>query len=75
MVQDRLSEAVLCRLRELGLPASLIELGNFHENFFRRGWVMFVRDGDQTADVHLVQPRPRNPRDRERCGPRTPRAC
>ncbi len=60
MVQDCLSKAVLRRLRELGLPSSLMELGEFHENFLDRGWIMFVRDGDKTADVHLVEPPARN---------------
>jgi hypothetical protein len=47
---------VLRRLKELGLPQCLIEIGEFRDNFFSRGWVMFVRDGDHVADVHLVQP-------------------
>jgi hypothetical protein len=56
MVQDRLTNAVLRRLKELGLPPSLINLGQFRDNFFLRGWVMFVRDGDEVANVHLVEP-------------------
>ena len=57
MVQDRLNEAVLRRLKELGLPQCLMDLGEFRENFLRNRWVMFVRDGDKLADVHLVQPK------------------
>ena len=56
MVQDRLTKAVLRRLKELGLPPSLIELGEFRDSFFFHQWVMFVRDGDKIVDVHLVQP-------------------
>ncbi len=56
MVQERLSNAVLGRLKELGLPQFLIDFGDFHDKFFQQRWVMFVRDGDQTADVHLVEP-------------------
>ena len=56
MVQDRLTEAVLRRFRELGLPPSLIDLGEFRESFFFRRWVMYVRDGDNIVNVHLVQP-------------------
>ena len=58
MVEDRLTKAVLLRLEELGLPPSLIDLDGFRESFFFRQWVMFVRDGDKVANVHLVQPRP-----------------
>ncbi len=57
MVHDRLTKIVLHRLGELGLPSSLIELGEFRDNFFFHRWVMFVRDGDDVANVHLVQPR------------------
>jgi hypothetical protein len=57
MVQDRLTESVLRRLRELGLPESLIELDEFRDPFLRQGWVMFVRDRDAIADVHLCEPR------------------
>ncbi len=58
MVQDRLEKAVLRRLKELGLPPSLIEVEVFRDAFLSQGWVMFVRDGDDAANVHLVQPRP-----------------
>ncbi len=58
MVQDRLTQAVMLRLQELGLPLCLMDLDQFRENFFFHGWVMFVRDGDSVADVHLVQPHP-----------------
>jgi hypothetical protein len=58
MVDDRLNKAVMRRLQELGLPTFLIDLSEFRDNFFFRRWVMFVRDGDQIADVHLVRPRP-----------------
>lgn len=57
MVQDRLTEAVLRRLKELGLPPSLLELGEFRESFLFQRWVMFVREGDDVANVHLVEPR------------------
>ncbi len=56
MVQDRLIKAVLRRFKELGLPPSLIELDEFRDHFLLHGWVMFVRDGDAVANVHLVQP-------------------
>jgi len=57
MVQDHLTETVLRRLDELALPLSLIELGEFRDHFFQDGWVMFVRDHDTVANVHLIQPR------------------
>jgi hypothetical protein len=56
MVQDQLTREVLCRLKELGLPQSLIDLDEFREHFFVHRWVMFVRDHDKVVDVHLVQP-------------------
>lgn len=56
MVEDRLTEAVLRRLQELGLPPSLIELEQFREHFIQRRWVMFVRDCDPVIDVHLCEP-------------------
>ncbi len=62
MVQDYLTEAVLCRLRELDLPPSLIDLEEFRDHFFKDQWVMFVRDRDKVADVHLVQPTLKNGR-------------
>jgi hypothetical protein len=55
-VQERLNKAVLRRLEELGLPASLLDLGDFRDQLFLHRWVMFVRDGDKMATVHLVQP-------------------
>jgi hypothetical protein len=73
MAQDRLHNAVMRRLKELGLPPSLMDLAEFRHRFFFEGWVMFVRDGDQVANVHLVQPqqrmnslRPRHLPNRER---------
>jgi hypothetical protein len=66
MVQDHLTETVLRRLDELGLPLSLIELGEFRHHFFQDGWVMFVRDHDKVANVHLVQP-PHRVKMRRRC--------
>jgi len=57
MRQKQITNAVMHRFEELGLPASLLELDNFRDNFLDEGWVMFVRDGDKIADVHLVQPR------------------
>ncbi len=59
MVADRLTKTVLRRFRELGLPPSLIDVDEFRDRFLLQGWVMFVRDGDDDADVHLVQPRRR----------------
>jgi hypothetical protein len=56
MVQDRLNKAVLRRLKELGLPTSLMELDPFRDHFFSHRWVMVVRDHDDIADVHLVEP-------------------
>jgi hypothetical protein len=56
MVEDQLNRAVRRRLKELGLPPFLVELGEFHEKFFLHRWVMFVRDGDEVANVHLIQP-------------------
>jgi len=56
MVQDRLNRAVLSRLEELGLPQSLVDVDEFRDRFFRDRWVMFVRDRDKIADVHLVEP-------------------
>ena len=56
MVQDRLTKAVMRRLKELGLPPTLIDLGDFHDKLFDHHWVMYVRDHDTIADVHLVQP-------------------
>jgi hypothetical protein len=58
MAQEQLGKTVLRRFEELGLPPSLIELGEFREHFFVHHWVMFVRDRDKVADVHLVQLRP-----------------
>jgi hypothetical protein len=57
MVQDQLTKAVLCRLKELGLPPSLIDLDQVRDHLFSHRWVMVVRDHDKIADVHLVQPR------------------
>ena len=57
MSQKHLANAVRHRFEELGLPASLLEYGSFRDNFLSQGWLMFVRDGDKIADVHLVQPR------------------
>jgi hypothetical protein len=56
MVQDHLNTAVLQRLQELGLPPSLIDIVEFRDNFIFNHWVMFVRDRDKIADVHLIQP-------------------
>ena len=57
MVRDGLTKAVLRRFKELGLPPSLMDFGDFREHFLRHRWIMFVRDGDKVADVHLIQPR------------------
>ncbi len=56
MVQDRLTKALVRRLQELGLPQSLINIDEFRDRFLTHGWVMFVRDGDDVVNVHLVQP-------------------
>ncbi len=61
MGQDRLTKAVLRRLKELGLPACLMDIEEFRENFLVRRWVMFVRDGDPIAHVHLFQPQSHSP--------------
>lgn len=57
MGQEQITNAVMHRFEELGLPVSLLEFGNFRDNFIEEGWLMFVRNGDKIADVHLVQPR------------------
>jgi hypothetical protein len=57
MLQDRLTKTVLRRFEELGLPPSLIEFDQFRDHLFHDGWVMFVRDHDKIANVHLIQPR------------------
>ena len=58
MVQDRLTKAVLRRLKELDLPACLLEVEEFRDKFFFSGWLMMVRHGDKVANVHLIQPSP-----------------
>ena len=68
MVQDRLNRAVLSRLQELGLPQSLVDVDEFRDRFFRDHWVMFVRDRDKIADVHLVEPHQRAKSFRRRSG-------
>ncbi len=67
MVQDRLTKAVERRLKELGLPPAVMDLGEFRDKFFVQGWVMFVRDHDQIADIHLVQPQQPTQPARRRC--------
>ena len=66
MPLDRLTKTVVSRLRELGLPPTLIDLDGFRDNFFLNRWVMIVRDGDEVADVLLVQPRRRKLSSRRR---------
>jgi hypothetical protein len=56
MVHDRLNQAVLRRLQELGLPRELMQIQQFRDRLFQQGWVMFVRDQDAAADVHLFEP-------------------
>jgi hypothetical protein len=56
MTQDRLTKAIVRRLKELGLPPSLIDVEVFRDKFFLHRWVMFVRDGDEVINVHLMQP-------------------
>jgi hypothetical protein len=56
MTPDVLSKKVLSRLRELGLPACLVDIEEFRDKFFHDQWVMFVRDSDKIANVHLVEP-------------------
>ncbi len=68
MVQDRLKKAVLRRLKELGLPQCLMDVGDFRDRFFFHRWVMFVRDRDNVANVHLVQPQQRTESLRNRRG-------
>ncbi len=67
MAQDVLTKTVLRRLRELDLPASLLDIEEFRDNFFLHQWVMLVRDGDKLANVHLVQPRLRKSSSRTEC--------
>ena len=55
-LQNRLTKEVQQRLEELGLPPEVTELDGFRENFFLRSWVMLVRDHDDVADVHLIEP-------------------
>jgi hypothetical protein len=57
MVPEQLTEEVLGRFKELGLPTSLMELDEFREHFFQHQWVMYVHDRDAVANVHLFQPR------------------
>jgi hypothetical protein len=59
MLQDGLTKTVPHRFEELGLPPTLIELGQFRDHFFQDGWLMYVRDQDKIANVHLIQPRQR----------------
>jgi hypothetical protein len=66
MARNRLTEVVLRRLKELGLPPCLLDLGEIRDKFFFRRWVMLVRDGDKVADVHLFQPRPNIPLARQK---------
>jgi hypothetical protein len=56
MAPDVLTKKVLRRLKELGLPACLVDMEEFRDRFFLQHWVMFVRDSDKIAHVHLVQP-------------------
>jgi hypothetical protein len=56
MTQDVLTKKVLGRLEELGLPDCLVDIEEFRDKFIRHHWVMFVRDSDKIANVHLVQP-------------------
>ena len=63
MGQDQLTKAVVRRLKELGLPPALMELGEFRDHFFFHRCVMFVRDGDKVVDVHLIQPQQKSTRE------------
>ena len=56
MAQDVLTKKVLRRLEELHLPSCLADIEEFRDKFFHDQWVMFVRDSDKIANVHLVQP-------------------
>jgi hypothetical protein len=58
--ESQLTRAVQHRLEELGVPSSLIEVDKFREYFFVHRWVMFIRDGEEVPNVHLVQPGPNN---------------
>lgn len=56
MTQERLNKVVVRRLQELGLPPALIDVDVFRDKFLFHQWVMYVRDGDEVVNVHLVQP-------------------
>ena len=56
MTSDVLTEKVVGRLKELGLPDCLADIEEFRDKFMLNEWVMFVRDSDKVANVHLVQP-------------------
>jgi hypothetical protein len=56
MGSDVLNKKVLGRLEELGLPDCLADIEEFRDKFIDHQWVMFVRDSDKIANVHLVQP-------------------
>ncbi len=56
MAKDRLTKTVERRLKQLGLPPSLVDFDEFRDKFFLHQWVMLVRDGDEVAHVHLFQP-------------------
>jgi hypothetical protein len=56
MAPDVLNKKVVRRLEELGLPACLVDIEEFRDKFFLHQWVMFVRDSDKIANVHLVEP-------------------
>jgi hypothetical protein len=56
MGPDVLTKKVQGRLKELGLPDCLADIEEFRDKFMLHRWVMFVRDSDNIANVHLVQP-------------------
>ena len=60
MTPDVLTKKVLGRLKELDLPACLVDIEEFRDKFFHHEWVMFVRDSDKIANVHLVEPQEGN---------------
>ncbi len=53
---DRLNRAALNRLQELGLPPDLIDVGDFRDDFFYRGWVLLVRNRGNIVQVDLFHP-------------------
>jgi hypothetical protein len=56
MGQEHLSEALVSRMEELGVPPMLIERVDFQDKFLAQGWVMVVRNRDNFIDIRLFHP-------------------